>query len=54
MNPRKHPIIVKDLIQVIFKDLDPMWLKSMWDANKATCQDMIEIIFILYLVKCRI
>jgi hypothetical protein len=47
-------VVVRDLIKVIFEDLDPVWPKSMWDAGETIRQKMIEIIFILYLVKCRL
>jgi hypothetical protein len=35
---------LEDLIQVIFKKLDPVWLKSMWDEDGDFRHSMIEII----------
>jgi hypothetical protein len=49
-----HLVVVRDLIRVIFWDLDHAWLKSIWEIGGATCQDMVEIIFMLYLVKSRL
>jgi hypothetical protein len=37
---------------IIFEELDLVRLRYIWDVDGATCQDMIEIIFMLYLVKC--
>jgi hypothetical protein len=44
-------VIVQDLIWIIFKDLDPEWLKSMWDEEGAACGDMMEIVISLALLK---
>jgi hypothetical protein len=46
-------VIAKDLIQVI-KDMDPIWLKSIWDDGGTTRADMIEIVISLALLKLRI
>jgi hypothetical protein len=32
---------------VIFEDMDPIWLHSMWEARGSTCADMIEILISL-------
>jgi hypothetical protein len=42
---------LEGLIQVIFEELDPVWLKSMWDEDGDTRNSMIEIIHLLYLIK---
>ena len=44
-------VIVHDLIQIIFEDMDPVWLKSMWDDGGTVCAVMIEIIVSLALLK---
>ena len=46
-------VVAKDLIHVIFEDLDPVWLKSSWDARVTTYQELIEIVIMLSLVKLR-
>jgi hypothetical protein len=47
-------VIVQDLISVIVEDMDPVWLKSMWNDGGTTCADKIEILVSLALVKFRI
>jgi hypothetical protein len=54
MDLGKHPIVLKNLIWIIFEEIDLMWFKYMWDVDEATCHDMIEIIFMLYIVKSRL
>jgi hypothetical protein len=46
-------MVVNDLIQVIFEDMDPVWLKFMWDDGGTTCQEMIKIVIMLSLIKLR-
>jgi hypothetical protein len=46
-------VVAKGLIQVIFKDLDPVWLKSMWDDRGSTRLEMIEIVIMLALLRLR-
>jgi hypothetical protein len=45
--------IAQDLICVIFEDMDPIWLHSMWEIGGSTCADMIEILISLALLKLR-
>lgn len=54
MDSGKNRVIVKNLIQIIFEELDPVWLKYMWDVDGATRKDMIKIIYMLYLIKSKI
>ena len=46
-------VVAHDLIQVIFKDIDPVWLKSMWDDGGTPRAKMIEIVIMLELLKIR-
>jgi hypothetical protein len=47
-------VIAQDLIKVIFEDMDPIWLKSMWDDGGTTRAYMMEILISLALLKLRI
>lgn len=42
-----------DLLMIVFQELDPIWLKSIWDADRSICLELLEIIFRFYLAKCR-
>jgi hypothetical protein len=46
-------VIAQDLIRVIFKDMDPVWLKTMWEDGGSACADMVEILISLALLKLR-
>jgi hypothetical protein len=46
-------VIAHDLIRVIFKDIDHVWLRTMWEDRGTTCADMIEILISLALLKLR-
>jgi hypothetical protein len=46
-------VVVQDLIQVIFEDMDTVWLRSMWKDGGTTHDDMIEILISLTLLKLR-
>jgi hypothetical protein len=46
-------VIVQDMIRVIFEDVDPVWLRTMWEDEESTCADMIEILITLALLKLR-
>ena len=47
-------VIAQDLIRVTFKDMNLVWLKSMWDDGGITSADMIEILISLALLKLKI
>jgi len=47
-------ILVEGVLRIIFKELDPMWLFGIWRRGRDHRQGMIDIIFTLYLLKCRI
>jgi hypothetical protein len=46
-------VIAQDLIQVIFKDIDLVWLRTMWEDGGNARDDMIEILISLALLKFR-
>jgi hypothetical protein len=46
-------MVAQDLIRVVSKDMDPVWLKSIWDDGETTQTNMIEIIISLALLKIR-
>jgi hypothetical protein len=46
-------VLAQDLIHVIFEDVDPVWLHSMWETGGSTSTDMIEILISLALLKLK-
>jgi hypothetical protein len=46
-------VITQDLIWVIFLDMDPIWLRTMWEDGGTARADMIEIFISLALLKLR-
>jgi hypothetical protein len=46
-------VIAQDLIRVIFEDMDPVWLRTMWDDGGFARTDMIEILILLALLKLK-
>jgi hypothetical protein len=46
-------VLAQDLIRVIFEDMDPIWLRSMWETGGSTRTDMIEIFISLALLKLK-
>jgi hypothetical protein len=38
---------------VIFEDMDPVWLRNMWEDGGSTRTDMIEILISLALLKLK-
>jgi hypothetical protein len=46
-------VITQDLIRVIFEDMDPVRLRTMWEDEGSTCDDMIEILISLALLKLK-
>ena len=46
-------VIARDLIRLIFKDMDPVWLWTMWEVGGITRDDMIEILISLAILKLR-
>jgi hypothetical protein len=46
-------VIAQDLIRVIFEDMDPVRLKTMWEGGGSARADMIEILISLALLKLK-
>jgi hypothetical protein len=46
-------VIAQDLIRVIFEDMDPVWLRTMWEGGRSARADMIEILISLALLKLK-
>ena len=46
-------MIAQDLIRVIFEDMDPVWLRTMWEDGGSAHNDMIEILISLALLKLK-
>jgi hypothetical protein len=46
-------VIAKDLIRVIFKDMDPVWLRMMWEDGGSAGADMMKILISLALLKLK-
>jgi hypothetical protein len=46
-------VIAQDLIRVIFEDMDPIWLRTMWEDGGTAHVDMIEILISLVLLKLK-
>jgi hypothetical protein len=46
-------VIAQDLLRVIFEDMDPVWLRTMWEDGRSACADMIEILISLASLKLR-
>jgi hypothetical protein len=46
-------VIGQDLIRVIFEDMDPIWLRTMWEDERFAHADMIEILISLALLKLK-
>jgi hypothetical protein len=47
-------VIAQDLIRVIFEDMDPVLLRTMWEDGGSARVDMIEILISLALLKLRL
>jgi hypothetical protein len=46
-------VSAQDLIRVIFEDMDPVWLRTLWEDEGSTRDDMIEILISLALLKLK-
>ena len=46
-------VIAQDLIWVIFVDMDPVWLWTIWEEGGSAHADMIEILISLALLKLK-
>jgi hypothetical protein len=46
-------VIAQDLIRIIFEDVDPIWLRTMWEDGGSARADMIKILISLALLKLK-
>ena len=46
-------MLAQDLIQVIFEDMDPIWLRLMWEIGGSARPNMIKILISLALLKLK-
>ena len=46
-------VLAQDFIQMIFEDMNPIWLHSTWETRGSTRADMIEILISLALLKLK-
>jgi hypothetical protein len=46
-------VLAQDLIHVIFEDMDPIWLRSMWETEGSARADMIEILISIAFFKLK-
>jgi hypothetical protein len=46
-------VAAQDLIRVIFEDMDPVWLRTMWEDGRSARVDMIKILISLVLLKLK-
>jgi hypothetical protein len=46
-------VIAQDLIRVIFEDMDPVWLRTTWEDEGSTRDDMMEILILLAFLKLK-
>jgi hypothetical protein len=44
-------VLAQDLIRVIFEDMDPTWLRLMWETGGSARANIIEILISLALLK---
>jgi hypothetical protein len=46
-------VIAHDLIRIIFEDMDPIWLRTMWEDGGSARANVIEILISLALLKLK-
>jgi hypothetical protein len=46
-------MIAQDLIRVIFEDMNPIWLRTLWEDGGFAHANMIEILISLALLKLK-
>jgi hypothetical protein len=46
-------MLAQDLIRLICEDMDPIWLRSMWETRGSAHANMIEILISLALLKLK-
>ena len=53
MDPLARYVRVEDKVWVILEELDSVWLQEMWDSDMATQQKLLDVIYMVYLLKTR-
>ena len=46
-------MVTQNLVHVVFKEMELVWLKSIWDSGETIRLEMIEIVIMLPLLKIR-
>jgi hypothetical protein len=46
-------MLAQDLIRLIFEEMNPIWLRSMWEIGGSARANMIEILISLALLKLK-
>jgi 6-pyruvoyl-tetrahydropterin synthase len=44
-------VLVENIVKIIFEELDSEWLQSIWDNDDDTCSKMIEILYLIYIMR---
>jgi hypothetical protein len=47
-------VLLEGVLRIIFEELYPIWLAQKWRVASESRRDMLDIIFMHYLLKCRI
>lgn len=50
----QHMVLLEGVLKIIFEELDSIWLARLWRGVGESRRDMLDIIFMHYLLKCRI
>jgi len=51
---QQHMVLLEGVLRIIFEEFDHIWLARIWRVASESHRDMLDIIFMLYLLKCRI
>jgi hypothetical protein len=51
---KQHLILLEGVLRIIFNELDPIWLMQMWHGPNESYRNMIDIVFMLYIVEWRL
>jgi hypothetical protein len=53
MDPLARYVRVEDIVWVMLEELDPVWLQEMWDSDAATRRELLDVIYMVYMLKIR-
>jgi hypothetical protein len=48
-SPARRHVIVEDFVGIIFEELDYVWLQFTWDKFEDLRDEIIEVLFLVYL-----